>query len=313
MRIIADPEQANLEYDTVLTIGAFDGLHLGHQGLLKRLIARARQAKRLSGVVTFDPLPREVLDPESNTVCLTSIEDKALLLEQWGLDVLVVLRFDLELARTPAHDFVQMLYANLRMRELWIGWDFALGRQREGNTSALRKLGAALGFDVHVIRPVREGEAVISSTQIRSLVSAGLVREAAEMLGRYHQMRATVVAGQGRGKQLGYPTANLQPARHCAVPADGVYAAYVVYGNQRYLSVANIGQRPTFRSAQDLAFGPGQQVVEAHLLDFDGDLYGQKVLIQFVDRLREERRFANADGLRAQIKKDVARAEEILE
>jgi riboflavin kinase/FMN adenylyltransferase len=305
MRIIADPQQANLESDTVLTIGAFDGLHLGHQGLLKRLMARARQTQRLSGVVTFDPLPREVLDPKSNTICLSGIEDKALLLEQWGLDVLVVLRFDLELARTSAQDFVQMLHTHLRMRELWIGWDFALGHKRVGNATALKKLGTALGFQLHVIRPVRDGQAVISSTQIRSLIGAGLVREAAEMLGRYHQMRATVVAGQGRGRQLGYSTANLQPARHCAVPADGTYAAYVVYGGQRYLALAHIGQRPTF--------GPGRRVVEAHLLGFDGDLYGQEVLIQFVDRLREERRFANEDALRAQIKKDIARAREILE
>jgi len=305
MRIIRDLHQAQSEHETVLTIGAFDGLHLGHQDLLQQLIHRTQQTDRVSGVVTFDPLPRTILHPASNTICLTTTEDKIELLTQWGLDLLVILPFTPELARTSARDFVQMLCEYLHMTELWIGWDFSLGRGRAGNASALTKLGKAMGFHVHVIDPVRDGPVVISSTQIRHLITAGRVREAAEMLGRYHQLRAVVISGEGRGKRLGFPTANLQLSEHCAVPASGVYAAYVAYREQRFPAVANIGCRPTF--------GEEEHGVEAHLLDLDGNLYGEHIGLQFVERLREERRFPNAEALCAQIEKDIAQAREILQ
>jgi len=304
MRIIHGLHQANPERETVLTIGAFDGLHLGHQALLRRLVSRARQTERLSGVVTFDPLPRAILAPANNAICLTSIEDKIELLGQWGMDLLVILPFTLELARTSARDFVRILCDRLCMSELWIGWDFALGRGREGDVRTLKKLGKAMGFHVHVVAPVSNGEAVVSSTQIRNLLSAGRVREAAEMLGRYHQVKGCVVAGIGRGRQLGFPTANLQVSLHCAVPASGVYAVYATVRGKRHAAAANIGFRPTF--------GVGERSVEVHLLDFNGDLYGEEISVQFVERLRDERRFPTAEALRAQIEQDIAEAQEIL-
>jgi riboflavin kinase/FMN adenylyltransferase len=304
MRIIRDLHQAKLGRETVLTIGAFDGLHLGHQQLLRQLIRRARETERISAVLTFDPLPRTVLDPASNAICLTTTDDKIEVLEQWGLDVLVILPFTRELALTSARSFVQMLCDHLHMSELWVGWNFALGRGRTGNVSALTRLGRDMGFQLQVIEPVRDGEVVISSTQIRNLIAAGRVREVAEMLGRYQQLRGFVVPGKGRGKQLGFPTANLQVAEHCAVPASGVYAAYATIRSKRYPAAVNIGFRPTF--------GAGERNVEVHLLDFDGDLYGEEMGVQFVERLRTERRFPDADALRVQIEKDVTRAREIL-
>lgn len=304
MRIIHDLHQVNIERETVLTIGAFDGLHLGHQDLLRRLVRRARQTERFGGVVTFDPLPRAILSPANNAICLTTTDDKIGLLEQWGLDILAILPFTPELARTSARDFAQMLYQHLHMTELWVGWDFALGRGREGNVPILKKLGTAMGFHVHVITPVRDGEVLISSTQIRNLLSAGRVHEAAEMLGRYHQLKARVVTGAARGKQLGFPTANLQVPPHCALPANGVYAVYVTTRSKRYSAVANIGFRPTF--------GGGDRNVEVHLLDFSGDLYGEEISVQFVERLRDERHFPDTAALRAQIEQDIARAREIL-
>jgi len=305
MRIIRDLHQANIEGETILTIGAFDGLHLGHQELLKRLMRRARQTERFSGVVTFDPLPRAILAPASNAICLTTTEEKIELLEQWGLDLLVILPFTLELAHTSARDFVQTLCEHLHMTELWVGWDFALGRGREGDVPTLKKLSKAMGFHVHVITPVSDGEVVVSSTQIRNLLSAGRVREAAEMLRRYHQLRGLVVPGTGRGKQLGFPTANLEVPQHCAVPASGVYAVYATIGSKRYPAAVNIGFRPTF--------GAGERSVEVHLLDFSGDLYGEEISVQFVERLREECRFPDADTLRRQIEKDIVRVREILQ
>lgn len=310
MRIIRDIHEADLERDTVMTIGTFDGLHLGHQDLLKRLVRRAWQTYRLSAVVTFDPHPRAVLSGPNNVVCLTTTADKIALFEQWGLDLLVILPFTLELARTSARDFMQMLIQHLRMTELWVGWDFALGRGREGNVPALKKLSEAMGFQVHVIAPVSEGDVVISSTHIRNLLSAGRVAEAAEMLGRYYRVTGRVVPGVGRGKALGFPTANLQVSPQCAVPRSGVYAAYATVHNRRYLAAVNIGARPTF--TQNPA-GGAESTIEVHLLDFDGDLYGEEITVQFVERLRDERRFPDADALRAQIARDVAKSREVMQ
>jgi len=320
MQILYDLSGTDLTQETVLTIGAFDGLHLGHQELLRRLVRRARHTGRLSGVVTFDPLPRAVLSASNNIICLSTTEEKAHLLESLGLDVLVVLPFTPQLAATSAHDFMQMLYRHLRMSELWIGWDFALGRGREGDATALRRLGRSMGFQVHVIAPVAvrpasdrssrirrdgaEGETVISSTQIRKLLSEGMVREATEMLGRYHRLQGDVVRGTGQDSELGFPTANLQLPLHCAIPASGVYATYVTVGTQRHPAVANINVPPS----------PGaERRIGLHLLGFSGDLIGRQITVQFVERLRPQRRFATAEALRAQIGDDVSSAREILE
>jgi riboflavin kinase/FMN adenylyltransferase len=304
MKVIRDLTLANPDRETILTVGAFDGLHLGHQELLRHLMRRAHQTDRRGGMVTFDPLPRTILRPDDNTTCLTTTADKIHLLSEWGLDLLVILPFTRQLAQTSARDFTQMLCTYLRMVELWIGWDFALGHGRAGNVRGLTKLGQAMGFTVQIVEPVRDGSVVVSSTQIRHLIDEGRVREAADMLGRYHQARGTVVAGEGRGRQLGFPTANLQLSAHCALPASGVYAGYVWCADQRYAAVANIGRRPTF--------GAGEQAVEVHLLDYQGDLYGQEVGFQFVERLRAEHRFRDAAALVAQIEKDIALAREIL-
>lgn len=304
MRIIRDLEQVNLQQPSVVTIGAFDGLHLGHRELLVQLVRQARSTQRLSVVVTFDPLPREVLAPESNMTCLMTIEDKVKLLEAWGLDIAIVLPFTVELSRTSARDFVQLLCQHLHLTELWVGWDFALGRGRTGDVAALQRFGQAMGFVVHVVEPVQDGEVVISSTEIRKLIGAGRVREAAEMLGRYHILKGRVIHGDGRGRRLGYPTANLDVFSHCAVPAHGVYAVYASFAGTRHSGVANIGIRPTF--------GPGKTTIEVHILNFQGQIYGQEMSIEFVDHLRSERRFANQEALCGQIVEDVARAREIL-
>jgi riboflavin kinase/FMN adenylyltransferase len=305
MKVIRDLSQASAERETVLTIGAFDGLHLGHQALLRRLMRSAQEVNRLSGVVTFDPLPRMLLAPDSNLICLTTTEDKIELLEAWGLDLLVIVPFTWEVARTSARDFVWPLRDRLRMAELWVGWNFALGRGREGDVPALKKLGQELGYDLRVVDPVSEGGAAISSTQIRNLLGAGRVREAAEMLGRYYQLRAAVLPGVGQERHVGYPTANLNVQQICSLLGSGIYAAYAIAQGKRYLAVANIGTRPTF--------GMGPPTVEVHLLDFAGELQGEVLRVQFVERLRDERRFASVKALRAQIKKDILRAREILE
>jgi riboflavin kinase/FMN adenylyltransferase len=312
MRIIRDLQQAGINGETVLTIGAFDGLHLGHQELLKHLIRRARETGRLSGMVTFHPPPRQVLYPTSTAICLISVEDKAEILQEWHLDLLAILPFTLELARTPARDFVQGLVQHLHMTELWVGQDFALGHGRTGNVAALQKMGPELGFHLHVVQPVTDGEVVISSTEIRNLISAGRVAQAAQMLGRYHRLRGTVRPERRIGHRLGFPTANVQLGQPCAMPATGVYAVYATFAGQRHPAAANIGYRPTFQD-QEPAVVPAQPTLEVHVLDFEGEMYGQEMTVEFVERLRDERRFASAEALQAQIRKDIARARDILE
>ncbi|MBC7262412.1 MAG: bifunctional riboflavin kinase/FMN adenylyltransferase, partial [Chloroflexi bacterium] len=304
MRIIHNLQQANIENETALTIGAFDGLHLGHQELLRQLIRRAQQTQRLSGVVTFDPLPKAVLSPASNLICLTTIEDKIELLEQWGLDLLVILPFTAELARTSARDFVQGLCTHLRMTELWVGWNFALGYGREGNVRMLKKLGKEMGFRVHVIAPVTNGEIAISSTQIRHLLSAGQVSEAAEMLGRYYQVRAYAVSATEHDRQLGLSSVRLRFVPHCALPASGIYAAYALIQGQRYPAIVDTG----FAVATEGRESNGR----IYILDFHGNLGDEEIRVQFVEQLRQQPYPVDLHMRPSQIAKDIAKAREVL-
>lgn len=312
MLVIRDLARTHLDSESVLTIGAFDGLHLGHQELVRRLIRSARESSRLSGVVTFDPLPRTVLAPDSSFICLTTIEDKIELLEDWGVDVLVIIPFTMEVANTSARDFVQSLCEHARMTELWVGWNFALGRGREGDVAHLKRLGGQLGYRLRVINPVSDGSVPVSSTQIRSLLGAGRVREASEMLGRYFQIRGTVPSGGPDEGKAGLPTARLQVVNPCTLPASGVYAVYAATNAGVYRAVANVGRRPEQAALQQSLVECTTPTVEVHLLDFAGDLRGQQVRIQFVERLRDERRFADIDELSKQIRRDIAKAKELL-
>lgn len=304
MKIIRDLHQANIEGETALTIGAFDGLHLGHQELLRRLIRRAQQTQRLSGVVTFDPLPKAVLSPASNLICLTTVEDKIELLEQWGLDLLVILPFTPELARTSARDFVQGLCTHLRMTELWVGWNFALGYGREGNVRTLKKLGKEMGFRVHVIAPVSSGEIAISSTQIRNLLSAGQVSEAAEMLGRYYQVRAYALSETEYDGQLDLSSVRLQFVPHCALPDSGVYAAYALIQGRPYPAVMEISFAATPEGQESTG--------RIYLLDFHSNLGSEEIRVQFVEQLRQQPYSMDSYVRRLQIEKDVAKAREVL-
>ncbi len=304
MLLIDNWEQANLDKDTVVTIGAFDGVHRGHQFLIGNLIARARETDRLSTVVTFHPHPVTVLRPDLEIRYLTTPGEKAILMEQLSLDVLAILPFDMQMAQMSAADFIRALVQHLRLRELWVGPDFALGRNREGNVAKLTALGAELGFAVRRVEPfVLDGE-VVSSTRIRTLLAQGDVRAATRLLGRYPTVAGEVVHGARRGRALGYPTANLEVRQERAVPSDGVYAVFAVLGDERYLGVANIGVRPSFDN--------GARTVETYILDFDQDIYGCDLVVEFVERLRPEQRFASIADLVKQIGRDVEVARRIL-
>ena len=287
-----------------LTIGNFDGVHLGHQALIGALIEDARAHGRQSGVLTFHPHPAAVLRPDAQRLYLTTVEERIALFQPLGIDFAVVYPFTVETAQTPARDFVQRLQASLGMVSLWVGPDFALGRNRDGTVDTLREMGAATGFGLHVIAPQIVAGEEVHSGRIRRDLLAGDVTLAAQQLGRLYRVAGVVVEGAQRGRTIGFPTANLEHAHDRLLPANGVYATWTTLWNQRLPSVTNIGVRPSFDN--------GQRTVESHLLDFSGDLYGQEIGLEFVQRLRPEMKFSGIDQLRAQIALDAAAARAIL-
>jgi riboflavin kinase/FMN adenylyltransferase len=305
MEIIDDLSSANLNSDTILTIGAFDGVHRGHQHLIQQMVEAARQTDHLAGLITFYPHPDAVLSPHHPTRYLSTPGEKVALLEKLSLDILAILPFDQRMAQTSAQDFIAQVCRYLHMAELWVGADFALGRAREGDVEALQDTGREMGFIVRVIKPLTWQDQIISSTRIRSLLLKGEVRQAAQLLGRHPSLAGEVVRGSQRGHSLGFPTANLEVRKERVVPADGIYAVYARLGQERHLGVANVGVRPSFEIA-------GESIVEVHILDLEEDIYGCDLVVEFVERLRDEVRFTDIEELKAQIERDIAQARCIL-
>jgi riboflavin kinase/FMN adenylyltransferase len=305
VEIIDDLSSVDLNDDTILTVGAFDGVHRGHQHLIQQMVEEAKHTERLAGLITFYPHPSAVLSPYSPTRYLSTPGEKAVLLEGMGLDILVILPFDQDMVQTSARDFVDRVRQHLHIAELWVGEDFALGRARAGDAEALRALGQKLGFTVRVIEPLTWQGQIISSTRIRSLLLKGKVRQAAQLLGRYPSLAGEVVRGSQRGHCLGFPTANLEVRKERVVPADGIYAVYARLGEERHQGVANVGVRPSFEIG-------GQRIVEVHILDFEEAIYGCDLVVEFVERLRDERRYADVEELKAQIERDAAQTRRIL-
>lgn len=289
----------------VVTVGSFDGLHLGHRRVLDDVLARARARERAALLVTFEPHPAEVLRPAQAPLRLTLADERRELLAQVGLDGAAVLGFDRRLAARSAAEFVrEVLVRRFRCRELVVGPDHGLGRGREGGAEMLRELGAGLGFDVDVVPPVVVDGEQVSSTRIRALIAGGRLDEAARGLGRRYSVSAAVVAGAGRGRGLGVPTANLAVPARKQLPPDGVYAVRVEWAGGVVGGMLNQGPRPTF--------GDGQRILEANLFGFDGSLYGRMIRVTWMTRLREVRRFESVEALRAQLEADRRAAQDAL-
>jgi riboflavin kinase/FMN adenylyltransferase len=290
---------------TVVTIGNFDGVHLGHRAIIGRAVQRARELGGQAVAVTFDPHPLKVLRPEINLPLLTTPEQKLRLMGEAGLDAVVVLPFTREFAAIPAREFVSRYFCErLQVREVVVGRDYCFGRGREGNIDLLKEMGRTHGFTVQVVWAVEADGAVASSSLIRALLRLGKVVEASRLLGRLYGVAGQVVRGKGRGaKLLGVPTANLRIANEL-LPACGIYAVRVRRGGETLPGVANLGTCPTFDNQESS--------LEVHLLSFAGDLYGETLEVQFVTRLREERKFPSLDALAAQIRADIAAARGVL-
>jgi riboflavin kinase/FMN adenylyltransferase len=288
----------------VLTIGNFDGVHLGHVALLEEVDSVARRVDAQSALLTFDPHPRCVLDPPHCPQSLTTVEEKQRLLDARGLDRLIVLGFTREVSAWGAEQFCDMLVEAFDVRALVVGHDFALGHKRQGDVAFLRDYGERHGFAVEQVGAVSAGDEVVSSSRVRTLVTEGDVSQAAALLGRPYFMDATVEHGEEVGRHLGFPTANLSITADKCLPASGVYAMWVRVGDNWHPAATNVGYRPTF--------GGDRLTVEAFLLDFSGDLYGREVRAAFMERLREERTYASVDELVVQIGRDVEQVRSLL-
>jgi riboflavin kinase/FMN adenylyltransferase len=289
-----------------LTIGVFDGVHRGHQEILANLTAGAHQKEAPAVVLTFWPHPAVVLGKRYDLKTLTTPEERADLLGALGVDVVITQTFTPEFARLSAWDFMRRVSRRLDLRSLWIGYDFALGHNREGDLERLTEIGEDLGYGVQAIGPVKNGEDVISSSLIRKRINLGQVAHAAENLGRFYALSGPVVHGDGRGRRINIPTANIDYPKDKVIPVNGVYACWAWIGNEKHPAAVNIGINPTFTPDKETSS------VEAHILDFDRELYGQELKLEFVEYLREELKFNSVEALLEQIHADIAQTREIL-
>ncbi len=292
----------------VVAVGNFDGIHLGHQAILRQVVKRAKEVGGTAMAMSFDPHPVKVLTPNRAIHLLSSLEQKIRIMESLGLDRLVLIPFTLEFSRQKPIEFVdKILRQAIGAREVYVGRNFAFGHGREGNSEDLKKIGQSMGIQVSIMESVLINGIVVSSSRIRRLLLEGDVANAAVLLGRPYELEGIVVGGDHRGRMLGFPTANLRPPQEL-IPRPGVYAVRVIRCENSheagpFPAVAYIGSRPTF--------GQGHQMIEVYLFDYDGDLYQQRLRTVFLDRVRDEQIFSGPEELALQIKKDVEKAREI--
>ena len=304
MQLLRELPSSPPRESALLTIGVFDGVHLGHRYLLEQLREAAAREDAISAVLTFTNHPRTVIRPGDCVPYITTVKDRLELLRNEGVDLVIPLTFDEELSRLQAHEFVDLLRERLNMRGLVMGSGFAMGHKRGGTPETLAEMGRDKGFSTTVVEPVAAQGEEVSSTAIRDAITRGDMSKACRLLGRRFLLRGEVVKGQGRGRELGFPTANLGMPEGQVVPGDGIYAARAMIGGSALPAAVSIGVRPTFED--------GARVVEVHILDFGGDLYGAELAVEFVERLRDELRFDSVEELVAQMREDVEQTRQAL-
>ncbi len=308
MQIFRDFADVHLASPTVLTIGTFDGLHLGHQYLISQLKTQARKHQAQSVVIAFHPRPKTVFAPHfHNNDYLTTADERIAQFEALEIDALILIPFTIEFSQTTAYKFVKTLVEQLGIVQLCVGHDFVLGKNREGDIEKLTILGREFNYTIYKIEPFLLNGKVVSSTHVRQHLLAGDVRQASHLLGRYPSLNGTIVQGVQRGRTIGFPTANFAVSPERLVPSNGVYATYVQRTGQekRLASVTNVGVRPSF--------GAEERTVETYIFDFQKDIYGQSFTLEFVERLRSEKKFNGIESLVTQINQDVNKARAMLE
>ena len=301
MKIFHGTENANIQKPNVLTLGVFDGLHLGHQRIMQTVVERANKVEAHATAITFDPHPRAVLHPESAPPLLQTLDQRLANFEVLGIEQAIVIPFDKEFASHPAEDFLyEIVHDRLHAKEVYLGRGFAFGKGRGGNIDLLRRLSAELGFYADEVPEVTLRGQRISSSKIRHLLAEGRTNLARRMLGRPYGVEGVIIRGNRRGHTIGFPTANLKPHNR-VIPKFGVYATATLVDGAWRRSVTNIGVRPTFEN-------DAEPSIETFIFDFDGDLYGDVLRVRFLHRIRDERKFNGIEELKAQIEKDSARA-----
>ncbi len=302
-------ENSNIEKskNTAVTIGTFDGIHRGHRRILDELLRISKEENSRNFVITFEPHPRTVVTQKYDIRLLTTLDEKKAIFEEYGIENLMVINFTEEFSKLTSEEFIRKFICDkIGARHVVIGYDHKFGRDRGGNETTLRTMGEKFGFDVTRVPPIKENGVVISSTLIRNLLLQGEVEQANTYLGRHYSLSGKVVHGAGRGVSLGFPTANLQPhSKQKLIPANGVYAVSVKLENKVYFGVMNIGFRPTFNQTP-------HAITEVHILDFNKEIYDENIKVEFVKRLRDEKKFGGKDELVKQIEDDIQKTKEIL-
>ncbi|MBI9045213.1 MAG: bifunctional riboflavin kinase/FAD synthetase [Anaerolineaceae bacterium] len=297
---------SNLSRPAWITIGCFDGVHLGHQHLIKEMINAAQMNNGESIAFTFSPHPAQYFKRTKDRFILLPHEEKIQYLSNLGIDKIITLRFDQELAACSARQFVKKIMESQNLKSLWVGYDFSLGANRSGDTSSLDLLSKELDFELKVIPPLMIKNEIISSSSIRTFLQNGDVEKSSAFLGRPFALKEFVIHGDGRGSKIGIPTANLKISEETLIPESGVYATLTTIDNQIYQSVTGVGYRPTFMNGNTIPS------VETHIMDLDYNLYGKKIKVEFIKRIRPEYKFSAVEDLIDQIKKDISISQEVL-
>jgi riboflavin kinase/FMN adenylyltransferase len=303
MQVEVELAECKAKKGMMLTIGVFDGVHLGHRHLIAKLVDLARKQNLASGVITFKRHPQEMLT-RTRLPFLTDLERRIELLKSEGVEAVIPLTFTPELAALSPKEFLELVIKHLRMKGLVVGPDFALGKNREGDTNVLRRLGEEMGFSLTVVPPLLIDGEVVSSTAIRKALAEGDMKRAQKLMGRPFSLHGKVVRGDKRGAQLGFPTANLDIEAEQALPADGVYTSRAYIDDRAHPAMTNIGNNPTF--------GGSQRLVEVYIMDYRGDLYGRELAVDIIERLRDELKFDSPEALKAQIARDIKRGKATL-
>jgi riboflavin kinase/FMN adenylyltransferase len=307
MKIIKDLAEITRDEKGVITLGTFDGLHLGHQQIVNEVIEKSNQISGRNFLLTFEPHPRKVIPGRNDVKLLTSLEEKIEILEKLGLENLFVINFTSEFSKQSPEDFVKKyLIDGIGLKEIVIGYDHHFGKERDGNFELLQRLGSKFNFSVKLIPEYSVAGETVSSTKIRNALLSGDVVKAGEMLGRYYSFKGTIVRGDGRGRKLGFPTANLSVDNEDKlIPAKGIYAAECVVENEKHFGLLSLGSRPTFHK-------DGEIIPEFYIFDFDKDIYDQVMQVNLVEKIRDEEKFNSVEDLIARMKKDEGIGRKIL-
>lgn len=293
--------------NSIITVGSFDGVHVGHAKILSTLVNRAKERNCRSVLLTFEPHPRKVVSKDFNLRLLTLTDEKKRLISQLGVDEIIVIPFTKEFSQMSSDDFFnEFIIKKIGIKEIILGYDHRFGKGRDGDENKVRELGKLFGFDVITVPPVKFGDLTVSSSLIRKELAEGRVKNIRDYLNRYYSITGSVSEGDKRGRLLGFPTANISVTdSDKMIPSNGVYAVRVIIGDETFNGVMNIGKRPTFQSIENT-------ILEVNIFDFEKNIYGREITVEFIDRLRDEQKFSSKDELIAQIEKDKKRALEIL-